>query len=103
MLGIDVGDRRVGLAISDPSRTLARPLTTVTVAGAADAIDRVLATVNRLRDEDDGLDAIVVGLPSRLDGTPTDSTPRVLAFIDYYNQTMARPFKWTYQGKPLAD
>jgi len=82
LLGIDVGDRRVGLAISDPSRTLARPLMTVTVAGAADAIDRVLATVNRLRDEDDGLDAIVVGLPSRLDGTPTDSTPRVLAFID---------------------
>jgi transposase len=24
---------------------------------------------------------------------------RVLAFIDYYNQTMAKPFKWTYQGK----
>ena len=26
---------------------------------------------------------------------------RVLAFIDYYNQTMAKPFKWTYQGKAL--
>ena len=25
----------------------------------------------------------------------------VLAFIDYYNRTMAKPFKWTYQGKPL--
>ena len=82
MLGIDVGDRRVGLAISDPSRTLARPLTTLTVRGASDAIDRVLESVNRLRDEDDGLDAIVVGLPARLDGTPTDATPRVLAFID---------------------
>ena len=82
MLGIDVGDRRVGLAISDPSRTLARPLTTLSVRGASDAIDRVLESVNRLRDEDDGLDAIVVGLPARLDGTPTDATPRVLAFID---------------------
>ncbi len=82
MLGIDVGDRRVGLAISDPSRTLARPLTTLTVRGASDAIDRVLESVHRLRDEDDGLDAIVVGLPARLDGTPTDATPRVLAFID---------------------
>jgi transposase len=28
---------------------------------------------------------------------------RVLAFIAYYNQTMAKPFKWTYQGKALAD
>jgi len=27
---------------------------------------------------------------------------RVLAFIAYYNRTTARPFKWTYQGKPLC-
>ena len=26
---------------------------------------------------------------------------KVLAFIDYYNATMAKPFKWTYQGKPF--
>jgi transposase len=30
-----------------------------------------------------------------------DLQTRVLAFIDYYNQTMAKPFKWTYQGKTL--
>lgn len=30
-----------------------------------------------------------------------DLTARVLAFIEYYNRTMAKPFKWTYQGKPL--
>jgi transposase len=27
---------------------------------------------------------------------------RVLAFIEYYNRTMAKPFKWTYQGKALT-
>ena len=27
---------------------------------------------------------------------------KVLAFMDYYNDTMAKPFKWTYQGKALA-
>lgn len=26
---------------------------------------------------------------------------RILAFIEYFNQTMAKPFKWTYKGKPL--
>jgi hypothetical protein len=26
---------------------------------------------------------------------------KVFAFIDYYNRTMAKPFKWTYLGKPL--
>jgi hypothetical protein len=30
-----------------------------------------------------------------------DLKAKVLAFIDYYNRTMAKPFKWTYQGKPL--
>jgi len=31
-----------------------------------------------------------------------DLKAKVLRFIDYYNRTMAKPFKWTYQGKPLA-
>ena len=31
-----------------------------------------------------------------------DLETRVLAFIDYYNVTMAKPFKWTYQGKALT-
>ncbi len=31
-----------------------------------------------------------------------DLETRVLAFIDYYNRTMAKPFKWTYQGKALS-
>jgi hypothetical protein len=26
----------------------------------------------------------------------------ILAFIDYFNQTMAKPFKWTYAGRPLV-
>jgi transposase len=32
-----------------------------------------------------------------------DLAARVLAFIAYYNRTMAKAFKWTYQGKALAD
>jgi hypothetical protein len=31
-----------------------------------------------------------------------DLKAKVLAFIDFYNRTMAKPFKWTYQGKPLV-
>jgi len=27
---------------------------------------------------------------------------KLMAFIDYFNTTMAKPFKWTYQGKPLV-
>lgn len=31
-----------------------------------------------------------------------DLKARILAFIDYFNRTMAQPFKWTYKGKPLT-
>lgn len=31
-----------------------------------------------------------------------DLKARLLAFVDYFNETMAKPFKWTYKGKPLA-
>jgi DDE superfamily endonuclease len=27
---------------------------------------------------------------------------RILAFIEYFNRTMAKPFRWTYTGRPLA-
>jgi len=82
VLGIDIGRRRVGLAISDPSGTLARPLTTLTVTGASDAVDRVAAEATRLSAEEDGLGAIVVGVPARLDGTPTDETRDAAVFIE---------------------
>lgn len=82
VLGIDVGARRVGLAISDRSRTLARPLETITVTDTAEAVERVSDTVARLAAEDDGLAAIVVGLPRRLDGSPSEETSRVASFIE---------------------
>lgn len=31
-----------------------------------------------------------------------DLCDKINAFIDYFNKTMAKPFRWTYQGKPLA-
>jgi len=31
-----------------------------------------------------------------------DLPERILAFITYFNRTMAKPFKWTYTGRPLT-
>lgn len=81
VLGVDVGRRRVGLAISDPTATLARPLRTLTVASPADAVRQVAAEVARLASEDDGLTTIVVGMPAALDGSPTDATATAAGFI----------------------
>lgn len=81
ILAIDVGRRRVGLAISDPTRTLARPLATVAVT-PGNLVHRIVAEVGRLAAEDDGLCEIVVGLPVRLDGSPNEQTAFVSAFVD---------------------
>lgn len=82
VLGVDVGERRIGLAISDRSRTLARPLTTLRVESASDAVSRVAETITRLRDEDDGLDMVIVGMPVRLDGSASTETARAVAFVE---------------------
>jgi putative holliday junction resolvase len=81
ILAVDVGSRRVGLAISDASRTLARPLETIAVTSEADAVERVARRIEQLDGEDEGIAAIVVGLPASLDGTATPQTARVTAFI----------------------
>jgi hypothetical protein len=31
-----------------------------------------------------------------------DLPAKVRHFLEYYNRTMAKPFRWTYQGKPLV-
>jgi putative pre-16S rRNA nuclease len=91
VLGVDVGERRVGLAISDPSGTIARPLSMLQVRGYADAVVRVAGEVARLAAEDDGLRAVVVGLPLRLDGSPTDQTSTVTQFVESLRKRIALP------------
>jgi putative pre-16S rRNA nuclease len=90
ILGIDVGRRRVGLAISDPSCTLARPLATLTIERES-AVERVAREIEQLAAEADGLDAVVVGMPSRLDGSPTDQTLEVKRFIERLRQRIGIP------------
>jgi putative Holliday junction resolvase len=80
-VGLDIGERRIGVAVSDATGTLARPLSVLRPAGLdIDALDVVSREIARLAAEEDGVGAIVVGLPRRLDGTPSEMTPRVQQF-----------------------
>jgi putative Holliday junction resolvase len=90
-MGIDVGERRIGLAISDPTRTLARPLKTLAVVDAEDGLRSVVAEIARLANEDDSLSTIVVGLPVRLDGSPSEQTSRVADFVSTLRENTPLP------------
>ncbi len=80
-LGIDYGRRRIGLALSDASGTLASPMSVLArPSGDRETVRVVSAEVQRLAAEDDGLATVVVGWPRRLDGSPNEQTPLVEAF-----------------------
>ena len=81
IVGLDVGERRIGVAISDATCTLARPVAVLQTSQIeTDGLERVAVEIARLASEDDGVAALVVGLPRRLDGSPSELTSRVQAF-----------------------
>jgi len=85
-LGVDAGRRRIGLALSDASGTLARPWTRVpagaTPAASAAAIARAMSAARDPLEDDAGIAAIVVGLPRRLNGEDNEMTPYVRAVAE---------------------
>jgi putative Holliday junction resolvase len=84
-LGVDYGRRRIGLALSDDTGTLASPWETLAAgANPAQSAQIVAARLTKLAS---GLDetlvqSIVVGLPRRLNGDDTEQTPVVRQFAD---------------------
>ena len=81
VLGIDYGSRRIGLALSDATATLASPWRMLhRPPSEAETMRLLIAEITALQQGDDGLEAVVVGWPRRLDGSPTDQTPIVESF-----------------------
>jgi putative holliday junction resolvase len=76
VLGIDFGERRVGLALSDPSATIATPLPTI--VRRAGKRPPVAAIVEIIQKND--VDRAVVGLPLDLSGEETEWTAQVREF-----------------------
>jgi putative Holliday junction resolvase len=82
-LGIDYGRRRIGLALSDPTGLLARPWKTLLRAGGpAESALALAQEIAGLVADDDGLSAVVVGWPRRLNGEATDQSADVSALVD---------------------
>ena len=78
VLGIDYGNRRIGLALSDATGLLARPWKTIQREGNPGQVAAALAAaIATLSAEDDGLAAIVLGLPRRLNGEEHEQTRAV--------------------------
>jgi putative Holliday junction resolvase len=77
ILGIDYGDRRIGLAVSDPSGVIARGLPTLKNEGEA----QVLAAIRQVVDELEVAE-IVVGLPRNMDDSLGPQAQKTMRFAD---------------------
>lgn len=75
VLGLDVGDRRIGLALSDPQGILASTLGALERRGLEEDLQAILALVREHQ-----VERIVVGLPRRLDGTLGEQARKVEDF-----------------------
>jgi putative Holliday junction resolvase len=76
ILGIDYGERRIGIAISDPSATIAQPLTVLTRRAGKRPPVQTIADLIELHDAQH----VVIGLPLTLAGDESDWTREVRAF-----------------------
>ena len=86
VLGLDYGERRIGLALSDPLGIIARPLTIIDRKKTADHISRISEIV-----VEKNITSIVVGLPLTLKGHYSKQTEIVLAFIDQLQSNLQIP------------
>ena len=91
IVGIDLGEKRIGIAISDATATLARPLMTIERGQSdVDAVALLRSAIVELAAAED-VDAVVVGLPTRLDGTDNRQTPRVKKIVALLSAQLAIP------------
>ena len=76
ILGLDMGDRRIGVALSDPLGILASPLT---IISRTDEKTDIGAIVDIIRQKEVG--RVIVGLPVSMDGSQGEQVEKVRAFV----------------------
>jgi len=85
-LGIDLGGRRVGIALSDPGGLIAQPLETLIVKGVEDTVRQVRQLIDQYQPA-----GIVIGLPLNLSGDKSELSVEVEKFADRLREACQTP------------
>ncbi|MDO9356455.1 MAG: Holliday junction resolvase RuvX [Solirubrobacteraceae bacterium] len=86
ILALDFGSARCGVAISDPSGTIASPLPVVRKAATPSGVKRIARLV-----EERGVERVVLGLPIGLSGRETSQTKETRQFCETLRAAVAVP------------
>jgi putative Holliday junction resolvase len=93
VLALDFGSARTGVAVSDPTGTVARPLTTVQRAATDDGFAKLLSVIAAEEPE-----LVVVGLPLTLRGEHGDQARETEAFVERLRAAVSVPVE-TYDER----
>ena len=88
-LGLDIGDRRVGVALSDPEGILASPFTIIERTDDSQALAAIADIINK---QDVG--QIIVGLPRSLDGSLSGQADKVKDFAQKLLEQVEIPLEY---------
>jgi len=88
-LGLDIGDKRIGIALSDPQGVLASPLTVITRQNETADIETITSIINQHQ-----VKCVVVGLPRSMDGSLGKQAARVKAFVQNLSSQTKIPVKF---------
>jgi putative Holliday junction resolvase len=93
VLALDYGAARTGVAVSDPTGTLARPVGVVERVGTPAGFERLLQVIR-----EEGPESVVVGLPLTLRGEHGDQARETTAFVETLQASLAIPVE-TYDER----
>ena len=83
ILALDVGSKRIGLAVSDPLGITAQGLEVLTRKDRAADLDRLLEVARQW-----GVQRVVVGLPRHMDGRLGKAAPEILALVETLKEAL---------------
>jgi putative Holliday junction resolvase len=83
LIGLDVGDKTIGVAVSDPLMITAQGVTTIERIGARKDCDKIIEYIKEYDAK-----TVVCGLPLMLDGSDSPQTEKVRAFAELLQNKM---------------
>ncbi|MAR29339.1 MAG: Holliday junction resolvase RuvX [Candidatus Marinimicrobia bacterium] len=78
IMSIDYGEKRVGIALSDPLHTISYPLCVINKKNENQLVDEIIKIIN-----DKLVEKIIIGLPLSMSGSYSEQTKKVIIFKDF--------------------
>jgi putative Holliday junction resolvase len=88
VLGLDIGSKRIGVAVSDELGLTAQPVETLVSKGLESDLNQIAALVDRFAAEE-----IVVGIPFNMNGTEGPEAKKVRAIVERISSKVQIPVR----------